>query len=230
MKNQIVTSAIVLRRTDYKEADRIIVFSTPHHGKLSAIAKGVRRPKSKLAGGIELLSVSEITYLPGRGELGTVISARSIEHYRNIVKDIDKTMLSYDLLKRMNRLTEDAAGEEYFLILQRSLEGLNQTQLNRHLVELWFNLHVLSATGHMIDLKKDNSGAELLADSLYNFEFSDMAFRVHSAGAFSANHIKLLRLVHAAQSPAGLINLRFSDDMLTQVSRLVDSLMQDHLN
>jgi len=47
------TKAIVLRRTNYGEADRIIQFITPV-GKISAIAKGVRREKSRLAGGIEL--------------------------------------------------------------------------------------------------------------------------------------------------------------------------------
>ena len=50
------TKAIVLRRTDYGEADRILQLLTPS-GKRSVIARGVRKEKSKLAGGIELFSV-----------------------------------------------------------------------------------------------------------------------------------------------------------------------------
>lgn len=48
---QQVTDAIILTRTDYGEADRIITLLTPGHGKLRLIAKGVRRIRSKLAGG-----------------------------------------------------------------------------------------------------------------------------------------------------------------------------------
>ncbi len=228
MKNQIVTPAIVLRRTDFKEADRIIVFSTPHHGKLSAIAKGVRRPKSKLAGGIELLSTNEIIYLPGRGELGTVLSARPIKHYKNIVKDINRTMLSYELLKRLNRITEDAAGEEYFMILQRSLESLNNLDIHQTLVELWFNLHLLSATGHMLDLKNDSSGSPLSSEKSYNFEFSDMAFAAHPEGVYKSNHLKLLRLLHSAQSPIALKNLQINDEVLSSSARLIEGLLIEH--
>ena len=48
------TEAIILRRTNYGEADRVISLITPDRGKISGIAKGVRKPKSKLAGGLEL--------------------------------------------------------------------------------------------------------------------------------------------------------------------------------
>ena len=53
--------AIVLKRTDYAEADRIIQLLTPQ-GRRTVIAKGVRRQRSKLAGGIELFAVSESKY------------------------------------------------------------------------------------------------------------------------------------------------------------------------
>ena len=51
----IRTLGYVLRRTNYGEADRILNIITPE-GKISAIAKGVRKEKSKLAGGIEMFS------------------------------------------------------------------------------------------------------------------------------------------------------------------------------
>ena len=55
---QLVTEVIILARTDYGEADRILTVLSPEYGKLRLLAKGVRRVKSKLAGGIELFSVS----------------------------------------------------------------------------------------------------------------------------------------------------------------------------
>ena len=56
---EIKTSGYVVGRTNYSEADRILRIITPV-GKVSAIAKGVRKPKSKLAGGIELLTLSDL--------------------------------------------------------------------------------------------------------------------------------------------------------------------------
>src|SRR5688572_21914665 len=103
--NQTVTEAIVLSRTDYGEADRILTLLTPDHGKLRLIAKGVRRVKSKLAGGIELFSITSITYIKGRGDIGTLVSTRLAKYYDQIVKDLDRTMLGYDLIKQLNRVT-----------------------------------------------------------------------------------------------------------------------------
>ena len=60
----------------------------------------------------EQLWVSDITYIPGRGELSTLVSTRLITHYGEIVSDLQRTMLAYDLLKIVNKVTETPAGEE----------------------------------------------------------------------------------------------------------------------
>jgi len=66
---RFISQAIILSRTDFGEADRIITFLTPDRGKLKAIAKGVRKSRSKLAGALEVFSVSQILVLPGKGEI-----------------------------------------------------------------------------------------------------------------------------------------------------------------
>ena len=115
--NQIVTTGIILTRVNYGEADRIITIITPDHGKLRLIAKGVRKSVSKLAGGIELFSISAITYIPGKRDIGTLISTRMVTHWGNIVKNIERTMLGYDFLKVINKVTEDECEEDYYHIL-----------------------------------------------------------------------------------------------------------------
>src|SRR5689334_13497784 len=96
------TQGIVIARTNYGEAARIITFLTPDHGKLKVMAKGVRKSKSKLAGGIELFSVSHIGILKGKGEVDTLVSSRLIKHYGNIVKELDRTNLGYQLIKELD--------------------------------------------------------------------------------------------------------------------------------
>ena len=63
--SSITTKAIVLSRVNYGEADRIMQVLTPDSGKIGVIAKSVRREKSKLAGGIELLAVCDLVLHQG---------------------------------------------------------------------------------------------------------------------------------------------------------------------
>ncbi len=226
MKEQIITTGIVLARTDFQEADRILTLLTPDHGKLRAIAKGVRRPRSKLAGGIELLSVSNFTYLPGRGDLGTLISTRLITHFGNIVQDIQRTMLAYEFLKRVNRITEDAAGGEYFALLERALAGLHELDLPGDLAELWFNMQLLHVTGHLPNLQTDTTGKQLSADGEYLFDFDAMTFSPQPGGPFHANHIKLLRLAYATESPGPLKLVTDTDNILPEVLKLAKNMLQ----
>jgi len=120
------TQAIILSRTDFDEAARIITFLTPGHGKVRGLARGVRRQKSKLAGGLELFSVSEISFLAGRGDIYTITSTRLVKHYGNIVKDLGRTNAAYDFIKQLNKNTEDHPEAAYFELLQQAFEALDQ--------------------------------------------------------------------------------------------------------
>lgn len=229
MKNQLVTTGIVLSRTDFQEADRILTILTPDQGKVSVMAKGVRKARSKLAGGIELFSVSDLTLLPTRGELQTLISSRLDVHYGNIVKDIHRTMLGYEFLKRINRVTEDAAGEEYFNLLRGSLNALNDLDLAIELVDLWFGVQLLRITGHIPNLRTDSEGNKLESDESYLFDYDEMAFRQQTDGPYKARHIKLLRLAYSAEDPGILKQVIDAVACAPDVQKLITALVQHSL-
>ncbi len=199
--NQIVTTGIVLSRTNYGEADRIITIITPDHGKLRLMAKGVRKVKSKLAGGIELFSVSNVTYIQGRGDIGTLVSTRLLKHYGRIVANIDRVQLGYDLLKMFNKTTEDNAEPEYFTLLENALQALDDPQLSDALIRAWFMAQLLRLGGHTPNLYTDSFGNKLTPDAQYEFDYDAMAFMQHESGKFSADHIKLLRLIFSGTHP-----------------------------
>lgn len=215
MRPQIVTEAIVLSRTDFQEADRILTVLTPKHGKLRVIAKGVRRPKSKLAGGIELFSINNLTILPGRSEIKTLVSSRLVKYYGEIVKDIKRTMLGYELLKRLNRYVEDEAGPEYFGLLSSTLEGLNDSELSLEALELWFTMRLLQVTGHAPNLRTDTTGKTLQASENYVFNFDSTAFQQQHGATYGASHIKLLRLASSADTPMLLKQIKDAESYLS---------------
>ncbi len=229
---QLVTTGIVLARTDYGEADRMLTLLTPDHGKLRLMAKGVRRAKSKLAGGIELFSVSTVTYIVGRSELGTLISSRLVRHYGTIVKDINRTMLGYDLIKKLNKATEDEPEPDYFQLLQQGFEALDDANIELPLIQLWFAMQLLRIGGHTPNLQTDTAGDKLAVDLTYNFSFDDMAFTpVGTAddGRFNANQIKFLRLGFAGHQPKALVHIQDSAEQTKSVLSLVQTMLQTHI-
>jgi DNA repair protein RecO (recombination protein O) len=158
---QFRTQAIILNRTDYGEADRIITFLTPDHGKVRAIAKGVRRSTSKLSGGIELFSVSDLSFIIGKSEINTLRSSRLVNYYANIVKDLGRTNAGYTFIKKLDKATEDEPEAAYFYHLQEAFESLDDSDINLGLIELWFDAQLLRLAGHTPNLRTDNKAQSL---------------------------------------------------------------------
>lgn len=227
--NQQYTQVIVLSRVDYGEADRIITFLSPSNGKLSLIAKGTRKIKSKLAGGIELFSVSEITYLAGRGSVGTLISSRLVRHYGHIVENIDRTMLGYELIKLLHKVTEDEPEADYFELLQQAFSVLDDKTVSVDFTRMWFGAQLLRLAGHTPNLQKDSAGAKLDAAGHYTFDYDATAFRASSEGVFGANEIKYLRLVFSTSAPAVVARIEDSARLTTLVAPLIQTLRQLYL-
>lgn len=227
--NQLVTRGIILSRTNYGEADRIIKLLTPDSGKISLLARGVRKPKSKMAGGIELFSVSSITFIRGRGELGTLVSTRLDKHYGTIVKHIDRVQLGYDLIKMLDRTTEDEPEGEYFDLLQHTFEALDDPSIDVSLLRFWFNTQLLRMAGHAPNLQTDITGANLTADKRYTFDFDNVAFAEQPGGKFRPDHIKFLRLSFAGNSPRTLQQVTGAPALLHDVMLLVQTMLTSYI-
>lgn len=228
--NQLTTTAIILSRTDYGEADRIITLLTPDYGKLTLLAKGVRRIKSKLAGGIELFSVSEITFIKGRGEVGTLVSTRLVKHYERIVSNLDRTMLGYELIKKMHKATEDEPESAYFSLMRQTFEALNDLEADSRLVQLWFLMQLLQLDGYTPNLETDTDGHKLDAAATYTFNFDQAAFIPHpDGGVFAARHIKFLRLGFGPHTPSALAHIQGIGQLVQDVQAIVTTMAASHI-
>lgn len=227
---QQVTDAIVLTRIDYGEADRIITLLTPDHGKLRVIAKGVRRVKSKLAGGVELFSVTSITFIKGRSDIGTLVSARLQRHYGHIVQSLDRTMLGYELIKQLHKVTEDEPEAEYFQLLQQAFAALDDSAISLDLIQLWFSAQLLLLGGHTPNLQAEPDGTKLKAEQAYGFSFDDSAFISRSDGPYGADTIKFLRLVFNGNQPQALAKVKGSGELAVRALPIVRNLRHLHLH
>lgn len=190
----IRTKAIVLRRTNYGEADRIVQFITPE-GRRSVMARGVRREKSKLAGGIELFAVSDVVIGEGKGELGVLTSAKLESFYRNILKDYERLQFGYEAVRLVARASEMIDEPEWFEVLAEVMAGLDVLTIPLPLIKVWFYGRYSSLLGHELNLQLDSEGAPLRADATYRYDSAEQGLREVTGGEIGGDHIKALRLI-----------------------------------
>lgn len=188
------TRAIVLRRTNYGEADRIVQLLTPE-GKRSVMARGVRREKSKLAGGIELFAITDVVIQEGKGDLGILTSARLVQFYRHILEDYDTMQLGYEFIKQVTKASEMVDEPEWYEVLAEVLMALDAHLIPRQLVETWFYLRYGALLGHELSLFHDVDGKKLEAGARYAYDVSEQGLRPSARGELTGDHVKFLRLV-----------------------------------
>ncbi len=188
------TRAVVLRRTNFGEADRILHLLTPD-GKISVIAKGARREKSKLASGIELFAVSDVVIVKGKGDLDVLTSARLVHFYRHIIEDYDRMQFAYAAIKLVSGASETSDDPQWYDVLVELLAGLDSHPLQLELVQAWFYLRYAAMLGYELSLYKDINGEKISPDLKYRYDLSERGFKPVQAGELSSEHIKLLRLI-----------------------------------
>lgn len=145
------TNAIVIGRTNFGEADRIIRIITPEHGKLSAIAKGVRRIKSRSGGHLELLSDVALTLSKGRN-LDVVTSARLAWYPHALAGSYERLGLAFMTASMVDRLVEENHPQSDIYNLTGEMLHLLEAGQGGKLPELWFKLRLLQLLGYRPEL------------------------------------------------------------------------------
>jgi len=155
------TEAVIIKKTKLREADRILTLYTPHLGKIQGVAKGVRRPRSKLAGHLELLTHSQVSLARGRN-LDTIIGSQTIDSFLPLKSDLWLTSCALYVTELINQFTADHI-ENYslFRLLIETMHRLSRPDDNE-LVLRYFELHLLNEVGYRPQLRQCVSCHSLL--------------------------------------------------------------------
>ena len=123
------TEAVVLRSFRLGEADRVLHVYTSDQGRVGAVAKGVRKPKSRFGGRLEPFSHVELVLHRGRGELQTVTGASLVRAHDSVRAEPYRLRVGLIGLEAMLRLfTEQEQNERAFLALTRFLDALDRAE------------------------------------------------------------------------------------------------------
>jgi DNA repair protein RecO (recombination protein O) len=142
---------VVLRTIRLGETDRIVTFATPEHGKVRAVAKGIRKTKSRLGGRLEPLTHVNMMCWRGR-ELDVVSQVEVIEHFKAIRGDLERLHVAMTMLEVVDQVAlERHAMKAMFQMLVGALRTLEDRLSPALLGSFLWKLLVLEGVGPSLD-------------------------------------------------------------------------------
>ena len=140
------TEAVILKRADFGEADRLLTFYTPQMGKLRAIAKGVRKPTSRKSGHLELFMRSRLLLARGRN-LDIVTQAETLDPFLPLRADLWRVSFAFYAAELLDAFTSE--GEENYPLYALLVDMLGwigeETDLDRAM--RFYELRLLGYVG-----------------------------------------------------------------------------------
>lgn len=125
---------IVLRGYPFGEADRVVVLLSPNHGKLRAVAKGIRKTKSRFGGRLEPFTHVDLLMYEGRN-LDTITQVSVVETFAHLRLDLDRVVAAGTMVEAIDAVAQEGeASHRHFLLLQRGLRALEANPAQSDLV------------------------------------------------------------------------------------------------
>ena len=194
------TDAIVIKKTKLGEADTILTLYTPDRGKIQGFARSLRKTKSKMAGHLELLTHSRVTFARGRN-IDTITGSQTIDSFVPLKNDYKLMSYALYIIELVNQFTPEHYEDfNLFRLLLETLKNLCQADDIETLLR-FFEIHLLGEVGyrpqlqHCVNCRKElepvtntfspASGGVLCPDCSY--KSSSVLF------SLSVNALKVLR-------------------------------------
>jgi len=211
------TEGLVLRRRNLGEADSIFTVFSDREGKFDAIARGVRKARSRMRGHLEPLTRSHLMLARGR-TLDVFTQAETINAYRNIREDLERTALALYCAELVDRFTiEHAENPGLYDLLLSVLDAL-EAGAPPHIVR-YFEMQLLSLTGYQLQLDVCAScearlpeAEALLAPSAGGLVCANCRAASGGGRILNVRAIKVLRFARGAEIEA-FASLRVDDDL-----------------
>lgn len=193
--------AIILKRTDVGEADRLLTLYTADRGKLRAVAKGARKPSSRKTGHVELFNYASLLIAVGR-DIDIITQADTLDAFLALRSNLDRLSYAYYFAELVDRFTEEQ--EENYTLFDLLLHGFHWLEKTDKLglTARYFELRLLDALGYRPQLYHCvNCGEELLPEE--NFFTPEGGGMLNpkcrdshrDVGAVSVNALKVLRFL-----------------------------------
>lgn len=200
------TEALILKRRDFGEADRLLTILTPRHGKRDVIAPGARKPTSTRTGHVELFTRADLLIHQGR-ELGIAAQAQMLAPYLALREDLQRGAYASYAVELLDRFTAEG-DEDYgalFTLLDTTFARLC-ADADPRLAVRYYEIRLLDLVGFRPELNHCVVSRETIQPEDQYFSFVEggavrpqHAVRSASVVPISLTALKLLR--HMQRSP-----------------------------
>ena len=175
------TPAIILKRRDFGEADRMLTVLTPVHGKLDVLAKGARKITSTKMGHVELFAKVDLLINAGR-DFGIVSQAEMTDAYQPLREDLTRGAYAAFTAELLDRFIEpgDEEPRRLFTLLDETLGRIAHEPDPRRAV-IYYEMHLLDLVGFRPEVQECVIGHEPV-------EPQDQVFSFHDGGVICPQH------------------------------------------
>ena len=150
-----VTDAINLKSYNLNDADKIMVMYSKENGLIKGVAKGIKKPKSKLGARMDLLVANTLQLLKGRS-MDTIVQAQTINHFRKTREDYDKLVYSSYISEVVMNFGEgsESASKEIYELLYKALNKISDSVEKKDMMiaAIKFQLKMLLIMGFCVEL------------------------------------------------------------------------------
>jgi DNA repair protein RecO (recombination protein O) len=218
---------VVLRTYKLGEADRIVSILTRGHGKVRAVAKGVRKTKSRFGGRLEPASHVDLLMYEGRGELDIVSQAETIDVFRPLRDDLDRLAGAVALLEAADQLAlEREANPRLYEMLVGALRTL--AARDAPLVVPGFLLKALALEGYRPEVESCGACGEAGPLVSWAMEEGGLRCAAHRQGpAISPDAVLVLQHMLGGRLSAALEETR--PPVVSEVDHLVVRAFEHHV-
>ncbi|MFH5831208.1 DNA repair protein RecO [Halalkalibaculum sp. DA3122] len=227
------TSAIVFRTVDYSESSKIVTLFTEAHGKIAVMVRGVKKPKSKFSGLMEVGNLLDVVYYyKASRSVQTLSEASYLEKTFSIRSDFEKMATLTSSVELMGQLLhEEEVNEPMFEVGKRFVLWLNQTDQPPQQIFPYLQIRLAELAGHGLQLHLKN-GNEETPQPQYYFNLETGLISTESAASYSykltQNQFRYVRLALQARS-SRLLKLDFATGELKQLVEHLDRYFKFHV-
>ena len=225
------TEAIVIKKTKLGEADTILTFFTPRLGKIQGFAKSLRKTKSKMAGHLELLTHSRVSFARGRNT-DTITGAQTIDGFLPLKNDLWLTSCGLYVAELVNQFT--AEHQENYELFQLLLDTLNRLcgESNKELILRYFELHLIESVGYRPQLRECVACHKALEPATNYFSPSaggmlcpDCSLSQPFSHPLSVNAQKVLRLLQNSDY-AGASRVKIDPELAGEIENVISNYLK----
>lgn len=222
------TQVIILKTVDYQESSKIITVLSKEHGKIALIARGVKKPKSKLSGLIDLGNILDVVYYykSTRG-VQSLTEASIFYSNHNFRIDFERASILYAALELVGQLVhENEVNETVFSFLSKFIQWIGEEEAIEASIFCYVQIRCTELCGFAID----NKDADLTKDVYLNISDGTISNAIDSELSYKLTVLQARFLKESITSKQrSVFSLGLKDLELKQLIRHLDVYFKYHI-